>query len=63
MKKIEDFQKEKLNADLTIITGGRNDPKNTSTTWVTGVCDIHHDTNGNDQIDPGECVDIVKCEE
>lgn len=33
-----------------------------STCYMDDICDIHYDDNDDGIMNPGECMDIVKCE-
>ena len=59
MKRIDRFLDTKLPANgLNRIFGGAK----TKETTYNGQCDVHYDDNDNDNLDPGECVEFVECE-
>ncbi|CAM1360955.1 hypothetical protein [Tenacibaculum xiamenense] len=64
MKRISIFKDDSLNKEAMHLVFGGRAPRSTSWTLSDGTetCDTHEDTNDNGEIDPGECVTLVKCE-
>lgn len=60
MKSIKNFSVEELpKIHLNAIYGGTK----RATCTEDNQCDIHWDFDDDGLLDPGECIDIVKCED
>lgn len=59
MKRLENLKKVEIKStEYNSIFGGTE----ISTCYMDDICDIHYDDNDDGIMNPGECMDIVKCE-